>query len=313
LTEEKIRAWFTTAAIIIDRIPGGTQALHDPTRVFNADESGFALDANTGKVKKIIARKGARHVYRRSQSDKTQITVQACCNAAGLYQPPFFIFPGKRLTPHIGYKDFPEAHYALSDNGWMDTEVFKWFVLEFDKFVTEAKICKPVILFLDGHVSHLGVETARYCRDHGIILYAFIPNATYVIQPFDVGVFSELKHCWGQEVRKFNQENFNVVIDKGNFPKIFKGAWAQVTTKEIAKSAFRRSGIYPFDANNVEFDRLVKTDPAPEAAATPAPAPVVPVPPPAPRPGTIQMTLQISPEGVMSIVSPDRSINIKSR
>jgi hypothetical protein len=48
---------------MINAIPGGYAALHDPKRVFNCDESGFAVDANMGKVRKVLARKGTLNIF----------------------------------------------------------------------------------------------------------------------------------------------------------------------------------------------------------------------------------------------------------
>ena len=57
----------------------------------------------------------------------------------------------------------------------------------------KLKIVCPVILWVDGHVSHLAAQMARFCRVNGIILFILLGNTTFIIQPFDVGIFSELK------------------------------------------------------------------------------------------------------------------------
>ena len=67
-------------------------------------------------------------------------------------------------------------------------------------FLLFLQIPKPVILFLDGHSSHLGLEASKYCRDHQIILYCFMPNVTHILQPFDVRIFSPLKDSWAAAV-----------------------------------------------------------------------------------------------------------------
>ena len=76
-------------------------ALNDPKRIFNADESGFPLDGNTGKIMSVLARKGAKQVYRIGAGDKTQITLQACFNANGDFMQPFILFPGERLRNNL--------------------------------------------------------------------------------------------------------------------------------------------------------------------------------------------------------------------
>ena len=60
--------------------------------MYNADESGFPL---CSKSCKIVAGKGAKHVYNVSSSDKGQITVLACCSASGHYIPNRYCFPAR--------------------------------------------------------------------------------------------------------------------------------------------------------------------------------------------------------------------------
>ena len=54
----------------------------------------------------------------------------------------------------------------------------------------------PVILFFDGHHSHLSVELIATCKANNIWLYCLPPNTTHVLQPLDVGVFGPTKATW---------------------------------------------------------------------------------------------------------------------
>jgi hypothetical protein len=60
-----------------------------PAQLFNADESGFPLDP---KQPNVICKKGMKHPSVISSGNKSQITVLACCNAAGYAIPPQVIF-----------------------------------------------------------------------------------------------------------------------------------------------------------------------------------------------------------------------------
>ena len=95
LKRADIQRWYTEVRTHFAEIPGGLEALNDPSRVFNADESGFPLDASTGRVAKVLAGKGCKHVRLRAPGSKAQFTVLGCSNAAGDYMPPFMIFPGR--------------------------------------------------------------------------------------------------------------------------------------------------------------------------------------------------------------------------
>ncbi len=60
-----------------------------PCQVFNADESGMPLDPPSLKV---VVPCGAKHSQVISTGNKAQVTVLACCSAAGYSMPPMVIF-----------------------------------------------------------------------------------------------------------------------------------------------------------------------------------------------------------------------------
>ncbi len=89
-----IEDWFTATEHDLAAIPGGLAALWDPARVFNADETSFALDASTGRVVKVIAERGAKHIYKKMQGSKMQISIISCSSPSGNFMPPMIIYPG---------------------------------------------------------------------------------------------------------------------------------------------------------------------------------------------------------------------------
>ncbi|KAJ8949933.1 hypothetical protein NQ314_008095 [Rhamnusium bicolor] len=63
----------------------------DPTRIFNADESGFSLCPKTGKV---LGTKGWKNLYIiKSGKEKENITVLILFSASGKIGPPLVVFP----------------------------------------------------------------------------------------------------------------------------------------------------------------------------------------------------------------------------
>lgn len=60
----------------------------------------------------------------------------------------------------------------------------------------------PVILFIQGHKSHLTYQLSVLCGQLGIELIALYPNATRILQPADVAVFRPVKTCWKKTVRE---------------------------------------------------------------------------------------------------------------
>jgi len=105
----------------------------------------------------------------------------ASFNAFGEYPPPMIIFPGERIRD-VGLSGFPDAIYSTTPNGWMDSAAFLEYVKQIDAFVDNKGIRKPVILFVDGHSTHICLETSQYCKERNIILYCLLPNATHLLQ-----------------------------------------------------------------------------------------------------------------------------------
>ena len=85
--------------------------------------------------------------------------------------------------------NFPSS-WALgqSDSGWMQTEHFLEFLAYFfHPWLKGNNIMLPVILFVDGHVSNLSLQTSQFSKQNGIIFVALY--ATHILKPMDVAVF----------------------------------------------------------------------------------------------------------------------------
>ena len=162
--------------------------LDKPSRIWNCDESGFALCPRSSKV---LAPRGAKNVYYTTSSDKGQITTLVCISATGNAIPPMQIFPGIRFSynPMLGCVD--GAYFGKSDNGWITQELFYGWLTQ--HFIRHINPDRPVCLMLDGHSFHIDLETSKFCSDHGILLYCLPPHSSHITQPLDVGFFSPLK------------------------------------------------------------------------------------------------------------------------
>lgn len=77
-----------------------------------------------------------------------------------------------------------------------------------------------------------------------------MPNATIIMQPMDMGIFSQLKNAWQRVINKFQLDHWGSIVIKNNFPALFKTAWYEVATREAAMKAFKTAGLFPFEINN---------------------------------------------------------------
>lgn len=175
VTENKIRSWFKEVYEILGE---NASILEDPSRVFNMDETCFNL-ALKGEL--IIGERG-RNVYdEHTNSDKENVTTLFGTNALGKWAPPLTIFKYERI-PATLVKSAPSGWgIGKSETGWMTSETFFEYMANiFLPFINESNIFRPVIVFLDGHKSHLSLHLSKFCRENGLILVALYPNSTHI-------------------------------------------------------------------------------------------------------------------------------------
>lgn len=113
----------------------------------------------------------------RCSGQKSQITVIGCGSAMGQTIPPFVIYAAKQLNPLWMKDEVPGTRYAVSDNGWIDQELFHFWLTE--HLLMRAVQGRPLLLLIDGHSSHFRRETIRFAEDHGIAVFCLPPHTTH--------------------------------------------------------------------------------------------------------------------------------------
>ncbi|KAF6217229.1 hypothetical protein GE061_001583 [Apolygus lucorum] len=137
------------------------QILHHPIRVFNADESAFFL---CPKGEKVLAQKGNKTIYQHVNNDEKEcITVLVTANAAGQFAPPLLVFKYERIPSEILDGVDPSFGIGKSESGWMTGATFYEFITNvFHPWLEKESIQRPIILFIDGHVSHMTLHTSNF-------------------------------------------------------------------------------------------------------------------------------------------------------
>nr|CAI5848768.1 unnamed protein product [Callosobruchus analis] len=122
----------------------------------------------------------------------------------------------------------------------------------------KAGVKFPVILFLDGHKSHLDRNLSDLCTKLEIILISLYPNATRVLQPADVSAFRPLKQGWRKGVLDWRRDNPNSELTKQNFAPILQKVIQNFEkNKANVSNGFRACGLYPWNAEAVDFTRCL--------------------------------------------------------
>ena len=240
-TPEKLQTWYHDFEQFLV-----TNGLTDePSRIWNCDESGFPLCPKSGKV---LTRSGAKTVYASGSAQKQQITTLVAISASGNVIPPMHVFPGVRFSYNPMEESVPKAYFGRSVSGWINTELFYGWV---EKSFCKADWCGATVLLLDGHTSHIDLDTSKFCKQDQILLYCLPPHSSHITQPLDVGFFAPLKASWRRAVDKYRNDNVGKPITKEEFTKVFKEAWTDTVSVKIVVNGFRGAGIYPVDASKI--------------------------------------------------------------
>lgn len=261
VSELDIKKWFDEIQqyLIEENL---NDVIQDPRRIFNADETGFNICPKTGKV---LAEKGCKNVYEIEKAGaKENITVMFSFSAAGLSCNPMIIYPYKRIPDRIAESVPSGWGIGRSDTGWMTAAVFYEYMANvFHPQLIVNNIPLPVILFVDGHKTHLTIEVSELCKALNIHLIALYPNATRILQPADVAAFRPIKTGWKKGLRDwYATNNYAKSLTKMDFAPLLKTILDNMVKETTIINGFRVTGLYPFNKNNVDYSKcLAKTEP----------------------------------------------------
>lgn len=251
VTEEKIRKWFAEVYELLEK---HVDILKYPERIFNMDETCFYL-APKGEL--IIGQRGSNVYDEQTNSDKENITTLFATNALGTWAPPLTIYKYERIPVKIAQCAPSGWGIGKSENGWMTSESFYEYISNiFLPFLLKSNIVRPVIIFLDGHRSHLSLHLSTFCRENGLILIALYPNSTHILQPLDIAVFGPLKSSWKKRVKEWRYKNESE-LSKCDVPKALSEIMNSDKMPSNIISGFKHTGLYPFNPDNVDYSKII--------------------------------------------------------
>ena len=232
--EETMKSWFIMVRTFFEKVgllKRTGQVTDYASRLWNADETGFCFGSTS---KKILARRGARNDHEvSSASDHQFITVSVCGNAAGLKLPPFILYKGKHLYNTWTQGGPAAACYSVSESGWMEeSNYIKWFEMQFYPSVKHLLETGPVVLFFDGHFSHMSINLIKKAHSLGFHLFCLPPNTTHILQPLDISVFGPMKQQWRTILKQHKIATRASNIMKERFPALIKQLWERAITPQ---------------------------------------------------------------------------------
>lgn len=220
-----------------------------PANIWNLDETGFALDPKGVKGVALEKQKVHRTIM---GSGKENISVMACCSAAGAMLPPMVIYKGEKLwTTWRGENDLPGTLYAVSKKGYINSDIFNDY---FEHFCTKVKE-RPLLLIFDGHTSHLEPQTIERAIKEKVTIIKLPSHTTDLLQPLDKCVFRPLKSAWNQKLIEWQRMNQRKMT-KPEFVDTLCAIWNEALSAENIKKGFESTGIYPINREKYPKERL---------------------------------------------------------
>lgn len=225
------------------------ELLGRPENIFNLDETSFSADPSRVKRLSGIGQKAHRIA---EASSRENTTVMACVSASGRVLPPMIVFKSSKLwSTWRGEEDLPGTMYACSENGWMTTDIFQAFFTKFCEQVIE----RPLLLILDGHITHLDISTVNIARRENVSILKLPAHTTDVLQPLDVSCFKSLKYTWDLELVKWYRENQRKMT-KSEFVSVLCRVWNVGLKPDNVIAGFTSTGIYPINRDKYPVDRF---------------------------------------------------------
>jgi hypothetical protein len=144
---------------------------------------------------------------------------------------------------------------ACTKNGWSNNDMALEYIQHFAKHNRPTGIY--TLLILDGHGSHATFRFRQIAYENNIILLYLPPHTTHNLQPLDVGLFSPQSIAYGKLVEAHSRFD-GVKVSQREYLKWILEARQTANTTENILSAWRESGLAPFNPNVVLLEKLKK-------------------------------------------------------
>ena len=108
------------------------------------------------------------------------------------------------------------------------------------------------LLILDGHGSHCTLDFLEWCHKRRILVAIYPPHSTHRLQPLDVSLFRPLATYYSQALDAHTRQSLGLSsVSKRDFFAIFYQAFDKAFTAENIRSGWRKTGIEPWDPDQV--------------------------------------------------------------
>lgn len=174
--------------------------------------------------------------------------------------PPYFVFAGHRMMPDLLKDATPGAAGTVTESGWSNSQVFRTYLQEhFLKFAPQRQPGQYMLLLLDGHKSHVSVDLVEWAKSKDIIIFILRAHTSHIIQTLDVACYGPLQKIYNNMCHKFTRSTAGP-ISRYDVCGLACKAYSKAFVPENLHSAFKRTGIYPFNRNIIERESVRPTE-----------------------------------------------------
>lgn len=240
----------------------------DAHRLWNLDETGSTpgRDASgNGKRRRYLRRRGELDLKLPDFVRTGRTSLMPVVSAAGDVGPPLFVFKGTSLPyrnviengnivtqTYTTYLPRGACVAMRAEGGGIDIANFlSWAQL----FVSSVKDLtsngRKVLLTYDGYAAHMSLPVLQLFRTNNIVVYALPAHTSGKLQPLDVVAFSVYKRNLNNLIAKVVRADATDELDMFHFCAIMREAFYESFTRENIRASFKRSGMWPINADRL--------------------------------------------------------------
>jgi hypothetical protein len=140
--------------------------------------------------------------------------------------------------------------FGRSESGFTNNKLTLAWLKHFNQFTEKRTVGQYRLLIFNGYGSHITQEFIEYCWEHRIRPFQLLPHSTHILQPLDVGIFQTYKKNFKEAIQR---EVFHGLtqMTKTDFFSIFQGFSDRTFKPKLIQSAFRKTGLVPFNPSIV--------------------------------------------------------------
>lgn len=285
-------------------------------RIYNLDETKLLI---VQTCEKVLAGNETRRLNQATSAERGTLVTGCCIICAnGTYLPPALVFPRANIQPYMT-KDAPVGTLGIAQpTGWMNEDIFPDVMKHFVKYSHSSKENRSLLVF-DNHESHLTPQVLDFASENGVEIVTVPPHCSHRLQPLDVCVYGSLQKVYNRCISQWMLNNPGKTVKISNVAEFFNDAFILSMTPSNILSAFKSTGIYPFNRmlfSEDDFMSSYVTDrPLPSNLSTPAnsyvriPATTCRSPSTSPQNSTTPVTTDPNEKlNVSTYVSPEEAV-----